>query len=258
MVAAQQRADAMKLLFAPALALLLTVSTAQSVELKVLSGNGQKAAVRELCTQFERATGNKINLHFEVNVDLEKKIEAGESFDVAVLNPPVIDALIKDGKIAAGSSKDIGRSGLGVAVRSGSPKPDIGSVEAFKRTLLAAKSVAFPGKGASGIYFVSLLDRMGIAAEMKSKLRPMQAEDTVEVVARGDADMVVVVATRLVDVTGVDMVGPIPEELQTKIGFAAGLGASAKQPDAAKALIRFLSGPEAAATLKAKGVEPAS
>jgi molybdate transport system substrate-binding protein len=256
MVAAQQRAAAMKLLFAPALALLLTVSTAQSAELKVLSGNGAKAAVRELCTQFERATGNKIDLRFEVNSDLKKKIDTGENFDVAVLNPPVIDALIKDGKIVAGSRADIGRAGLGVAVRAGAPKPDISSVDAFKRTLLAAKAVAYPGKGASGLYFVSLLDRMGIAAEMKSKLRPMKAEDTVEVVARGDADMVVVVATRLVDVPGVDVVGPIPEELQTKIGFAAGLGASAKEPEAAKALIRFLSGPGAAPTLRAKGVEP--
>jgi len=246
----------MKLLFAPALALLAMVSTAQAVELKVLSGNGAKAAVRELCTQFERATANTINLRFEVNSDLKKKIDAGENFDVAVLNPPVIDALIKDGKIVAGSRADIGRAGLGVAVRAGTPKPDISSVDAFKRTLLAAKAVAYPGKGASGLYFVSLLDRMGIKVEMQSRLKPMAAEDTVEVVARGDADMVVVVATRLVDVPGVDVVGPIPEELQTKIGFAAGLGASAKEPEAAKALIRFLSGPGAAPTLRAKGVEP--
>src|ERR1035437_11124062 len=150
MVAAQQRAAALKLVFAPALALLLTVSTAQSAELKVLSGNGAKAAVRELCTQFERATGNKIDLRFEVNADLQTKIEAGENFDVAVLNPPVIDALIKDGKIVAGRRADIGRAGLGVAVRARAPKPDISSVDAFKRTLLAAKAVAYPGKGASG------------------------------------------------------------------------------------------------------------
>ncbi len=248
----------MKLLIAPALALLLSVAAVQAAELKVLSGNGAKAAVRELCTQFEQATGNKINLHFEVNADLKKKIEAGEGFDVAVLNPPVIDALIKDGKLVAGSRADIGRSGLAVAVKSGTPKPDIATVDAFKRTLLAAKAVAFPGKGASGLYFVSLLDRMGIKAEMQSKLKPMAAEDTVEVVARGEADMVVVVATRIPGVPGVDVVGPIPEELQTKIGFAAGLSASAKQPEAAKALIKFLSAPSAAATLKAKGVEPAS
>jgi molybdate transport system substrate-binding protein len=246
----------MKALFALVAALLAASSAAKAADLKVLSGNGAKAAVRELCTQFERATGNKIDLRFEVNADLKKKIEAGESFDVAVLNPPVIDALSKEGKIVPGSRADIGRAGLGVAVRKGAPKPDIGSVDAFKRALLAAKAVAYPGKGASGLYFVSLLDRLGISAEMKPKLRPMQAEDTVEVVARGEADVVVVVATRIVDVAGVDVVGPIPEELQTKIGFAAGLSAAAMEPEAAKALIRFLTAPAAAETLKAKGVEP--
>jgi molybdate transport system substrate-binding protein len=231
-------------------------SAAQAAEIKVLSGNGAKAAVRELCTQFERATGNTINLHFEVNADLQKKIEAGEPFDVAVLNPPVIDVLSKEGKIVAGSRADIGRAGLGVAVRKGTSKPDIGTVDAFKRALLAAKAVAYPGKGASGIYFVSLLDRMGIKSEMQGKLKPMEAEDTVEVVARGEADMVVVVATRISDVPGVEVVGPIPEELQTKIGFAAGLSASTKEPDSARALIRFLTAPAAAATLRAKGVDP--
>ena len=181
--------------------------------------------MRELCTQFERATGNKIDLRFGVNPEVKKKIEAGESFDVVVGNPPIIDALIKDSMVV-GPRTDFGRAGLGVAVRQGAPKPDISSVEAFKRTLLAAKAVAYPGKGASGLYFVSLLDRMGIKAEMQGKLKPMEAEDTVEVVARGEADMVVVVATRIFDVPGVEAVGPIPEELQTKIGFAAGLGAA--------------------------------
>ena len=246
----------MKICLALASGLLVMASLAQAAEIKVLSGNGAKAAVRELCTQFERATGNKINLHFEVNADIQKKIEAGEAFDVAVLNPPVIEALSKETKIVAGSRADIGRAGLGVAVRQGAPKPDISSVDAFRRTLLAAKAVAYPGKGASGLYFVSLLDRMGIKVEMQGKLKPMEAEDTVEVVARGDADLVVVVATRIVDVGGVDMVGPIPEELQTKIGFAAGLSTSAKEPDTAKALIRFLTAPSAAATLRAKGVDP--
>src|SRR5262245_12560093 len=235
--------------------LLVMTSLAQAAEIKVLSGNGAKAAVRELCTQFERATGNKINLHFEVNADIQKKIEAGEAFDVAVLNPPVIDALSKEAKIVAGSRADIGRAGLGVAVRQGALKPDISFVDAFKRTLLAAQAVAYPGKGTSGLYFVSLLDRMGIEA-MQGKLKPMEAEDTVEIVARGDADLVVVVATRIVDVGGVEMVGPIPDELQTKIGFAAGLSTSAKDPDVAKSLIRFLTSPSAGATLRAKGVDP--
>jgi molybdate transport system substrate-binding protein len=246
----------MRILWALVAGLLVSASSAHAVELKVLSGNGAKAAVRELCKQFERATGNTISLHFEVNADLKKKIESGEAFDVAVLNPPVIDALTKEGKLVKGSRVDIGHAGLGVAVRSGAPKPDIATVDAFKRTLLSAKAVAYPGKGASGVYFVSLLDRLGIKAEMQGKLRPMAAEDTVEVVARGEADMVVVVATRISDVAGVDFVGAIPADLQTRIGFAAGLGASAQQPDAAKALIRFLSAPAAAPTLKAKGVDP--
>jgi len=246
----------MRGLFGSIATLLVAASTVHAAELRVLSGNGAKAAVQELCAQFERATGTTIKLHFEVNADLKKKIEAGEAFDVAVLNPPVIDALIKGGRLVAGSRADIGRSGLGLAVRKGAPKPDISSAETFKRTLLAAKAVAYPGKGASGLYFVSLLDRLGIKAEMQDKLKPMAAEDTVEVVARGEADMVVVVATRITGVPGVDLVGPIPEELQTKIGFAAGLSTSAKERAAAQALIRFLTAPAAAATLRTNGVEP--
>ncbi len=246
----------MRFLFAPAMAAaLLLANPAQSAELKVLSGNGSKAAVQELCLQFEHATGHKIDLRFGVNPEVKSKIEAGERFDVVIGNPPIIDALIKDGTVVP-PRVDFGRAGLGVAGRSGAPKPDISSVNAFKQALLASKAVAFPGKGASGIYFVGLLDRMGIKVEMQSKLKPMEAEDTVEVVARGEADMVVVVSTRISDVPGVDRVGPIPEDLQTKIGFAAGLSASTKEPDAAKALIGFLSAPAAAATLKAKGVEP--
>jgi molybdate transport system substrate-binding protein len=233
------------------------VDLARSVELKVLSGNGARAAVQELTAQFERASGHKVALRFEVNAGLQRKIEAGETFDAVVLNPPVLDALIKQGKVVAESRAAIGRAGLGVAVKAGAPKPDIGSVEAFKRALLAANSVAFPGEGASGRYFVSLVERLGISAEMKSRLKPMEAEDTVEVVARGEADMVVVVSSRIHDVPGIDPVGPLPAELQTMIGFAAGVGTSAKEPEAAKALVRFLSAPEAAATLRAKGVEPA-
>jgi molybdate transport system substrate-binding protein len=226
-----------------------------AADIHVMSGGAPKEVLAVLTPQFEKATGHKVDLSFGVNPEVKSKIEAGERFDVVVGNPPIIDALIKDGTVV-GPRVDFGRAGLGVAVKSGAPKPDISSVEAFKRALLASKAVAFPGKGASGIYFVSLLDRMGIKAEMQAKLKPMAAEDTVEVVARGEADMVVVVSTRISDVPGVDRVGPIPAELQTQIGFAAGLSASTKEPDAAKALIRFLSAPAAAPTLRAKGVDP--
>ena len=124
--------------------------------LKVLSGNGPRAAVRELCMQFAHATGNAVDLQFDVNPEVVKRGEAGEAFDVAVGNPSTIEQLIASGKVVAGSRADIGRAGLGVAVRAGAPKPDIASVEAFKRTLLAAKAVAFPAHGASGLYFVGL------------------------------------------------------------------------------------------------------
>jgi len=246
----------MRVMFSAIAALLLFCTTASAAELKVLSGNGPKAAVRTLCAQFERTTGHKVDLHFSVNADVIKKAQNGESFDVVVGNPPTIDRLIKSHKVAAGSRTDFGRAGLGVAVRAGAPKPDISTVEAFKVALLMSKSIAYPGKGASGIYFVSLLDRLDLKQMLQARLKPMAAEDVVEVVARGEADMVVVVSSRIYDVPGVDPIGPIPDALQTKIGFSAGLSASTQQGDAAKALIRFLAAPESKPVLKAKGVEP--
>ncbi len=231
-------------------------STGSTAALKVLSGNGPRAAVRELCSHFARARGSAIDVVFDVNTQVIRRGEAGEAFDVAIGNPPTIEKLIDSGKVVPGSLADFGHSRLGVAVQSGASKPDISSVEAFKQALLAARTVAFPGDGASGRYFVNLVERLGIAAQMQGKLKRMSAEDTVEVVARGDADMVVVVATRIVDVLGVDYLGPVPDELQIKIGFAAGLSTSAKDPNTAKALIQFLLTPDGKAILQAKGVEP--
>ena len=132
---------------------MVAASIGNAVELKVLSGNGARAAVIELGSQFERASGHKLAIRFEVNAQLKRKIEAGETFDLAILNPPVLDELIRQGRIVADTRAHIGSAGLGVAVRAGRAKPDISSVEAFKRTLLEVKSVAFPGEGASGLYF---------------------------------------------------------------------------------------------------------
>lgn len=236
--------------------LVFFAPVAQAVELKVLSGNGSRPAVIALTKQFEQATGHKVTVDFFVNPDVKKKIEAGEYFDVTVLNPPVLDDLIKQGKVAANSRAVIGRIGLGAAIKSGAPKPDISTVEGFKKTMLSINSVAYPGDGASGIYFVSLLDRMGIGAEMKPKLRPMSGEYNVEVVATGTVDMVVVVASRIYGVPGVDMLGLIPKELQTWIGFATGVNPQSKHAEAAKTLAKFLSTPPADAVLKPIGIEP--
>ncbi len=229
----------------------------QATEITVLSGNGARGAVRALTAEFERTSGHKVALHFEVNAALKRKIDAGEYFDAVVLNPPVIDALDASGKIAPGTRADIGRAGLGVGVRSGAPPPDISSVAAFRDALLASRAVAYPGEGASGLYFVTLVERLGIADQMKTKLKPMPAEDTVEVVARGEADMVVVVASRIADVPGVELVGPIPPELQTRIGFATAVGTAARHPGAARSFVEFVSAPARGPLLKRLGVEPA-
>ena len=230
--------------------------SAQAAEIKVLSGNGAKSAVSELGARFERASGHKVTIQFEVNPAVKRRIEAGEAFDVAVLNPPVLDDLIRQGRIAAGTRAVIGRSGIGVAVRAGAPRPDISSAAAFTRTLLNARSVAYPGEGASGKYFVGLVERLGIAAEMKAKMRPMPAEYNVEAVAQGESELVVVVASRISGVPGVELVGLIPQELQTWIGFTAGVSANARAPAAARELVRFFTAPAAAPILRAIGIEP--
>src|SRR5689334_7793028 len=202
------------------LAALLFAGAAQASEIKVLSGNGARAAVAELAEQFERASGHTVRVVFAVNPEVKRRIDAGEAFDVAVLNPPVLDALIKEGRGVRQTRSVIGRAGIGAAVREGAPKPDISTVAAFKRALLAVNSVAYPGEGASGKYFVSVVQRLGIADEMKPRMRPMPAEYNVEVVANGEVDMVVVVASRIAGVQGVQFVGTLPQELQTWIGFA--------------------------------------
>ena len=167
----------------------------------------------------------------------------------------MLDDLIRQGRIVAGTRAVIGRAGIGVAVRAGAPKPDISSVEAFKRTLLGARAVAYPGEGASGRYFAGLVDRLGIGAQMKPRMRPMPAEYNVEAVARGEADLVVVVASRISGVPGVELVGLIPRELQTWIGFAAGVGSSAKQASAARETGSLFTRPAAAPVLRAVGIE---
>jgi len=244
-----------------ATALLLSICgfaalPAQAGEIKVLSGNGGRAAVSELSARFERETGNTVTIDFAVNPTVRKRVEAGEQFDVAVLNPPTLDPLIKEGKIVAESRGVIGRIGLGVGMKEGGPKPDVSTVEGFRKALLGAKAVAYPEEGASGIYFASLVKRLGIENEMKSKLKPMPGEYNVEVVATGEADMVVVVASRMFGVKGVQMVGLIPNELQTWIGFATGVSANARDPELARKLTTYFVAPTSEPFLREMGMQP--
>ncbi len=229
---------------------------AQAAELKVLSGNGARSAIAELCAEFERVTGHKVTVDFAVNPEVQRRIEGGEQFDVAILNPPVLDALIAQGRIVRGTRSVIGRAGIGVAARAGVPPPDISTVAAFTRTLLNARSVAYPGEGASGKYFVTVVDRLGITSQMAPKMRPMPAEYNVEVVGTGEVELVVVVASRIAGVPGVQLVGLIPQELQTWIGFTGGMSAAVREPDAARALLRFLTSPVAVSALEKAGIQP--
>lgn len=227
-----------------------------AAELKILSGNGGRAAVSELSSRFGRETGAKIDVDFAVNPQVRKRVLEGEAFDVAVLNPPVLDELIKAGKIAPETRTVIGRIGIGVGMKQGAPRPDVSTVEGFKKALLSARKVAYPEEGASGVYFANLVKRLGIEQEMKSRLMPMPGEYNVEVVATGEADMVVVVASRMWGVKGVEVVGMLPNELQTWIAFAAGVSSQARDPEAARRLVKYLVAPSSEPFLREIGLEP--
>jgi imidazolonepropionase-like amidohydrolase/ABC-type molybdate transport system substrate-binding protein len=237
-------------------ALRTKFEAAKAPALTLRSGNGPRVAVADIASQFERATGRRVNVAFAVNPDTQRTIEGGERCDVAVLNPENLDTLISKGKVAAATRTVIGRSGIGLGMREGAPRPDISTTAAFTKTLLGAKAVAYPGDGASGRYFVSLVDRLGIMREMKSKLKPMPGEYNVEVVADGGADYVVVVASRITGVKGVQLVGRIPQELQTWIGFTGGVCSASADPEGARALLRSFTTPAAAQALERAGIEP--
>jgi molybdate transport system substrate-binding protein len=228
---------------------------AQAADIKVIAAIPMNQVMKELGPEFERATGHRLRVQYEVSGVFKRKIEAGESFDVAMSISPVIDELVKEGKIAASSRADFAYAAIGLGVRAGAPKPDIRSIEGFKRTLLNAKSVAHSREGATGVYFKSLLERLGIADEMKSKLKPMAGEALVEAVQRGEAEMVVVTIPGIIS-SDAELVGPLPSELQHYVAFAVGTGTAAKELDACNALVKFLTAPAAVPTIRAKGMEP--
>lgn len=225
-------------------------------EIRLISSNGVSAVLSVLGPQFEQASGVRLVIRFDTANVLKDKILAGEAFDLAILTGPVVDELTKAGKIAVGSRADIARSGVGVAIRAGAPRPDISTLEAFKRTMLAAKSIAYTTTGASGLYFASVLERLGIADQVKPKAKLQPGGAVAELVARGEAELAVQQVSELMPVKGTEILGPLPPELQNYTVFSAGIGAAAKQAAAAKALVGFLRAPAALPAIKAKGMEP--
>jgi len=235
--------------------LLAHGGAARAAEITVLSTPTLKSAMEKLGPQFERTSGHKLTLKYGTSAVLKRQVDAGEPFDLAILVPASLDALIKEGKIAADTRTDISRSAVGVAIRAGASKPDTGSVEGFKRTLLAAKSISYSGEGASGKYFTGLLDRLGIAADVKPKLRPLPGGAVVEPVAKGEVDIAVITIANIVGVAGVEVAGLLPPDLQNYTIYTAGVAAGAKNAEAAKALITLLMSPETTPSIEAAGME---
>ena len=231
-----------------------------AAEIKVLTAGAFKQVVLALVPDFERQTGNKVVVDNDTAGALTKRIEGGEAFDLAVLTPAALSSLTSKGKLVAGSQVSLARVGVGVVVKEGAPKPDISSVGAFKRALIAAKSVAYidpAAGGSSGIYVAGLLDKLGLAAEVNTKAKLIAGGAVAEHIANGEAELGIHQISEILPVKGITLVGPLPAEIQNYTIYAAALGANAKEGEAAKALLKALSGPAAANVLKAKGMEPA-
>jgi molybdate transport system substrate-binding protein len=233
---------------------------AAAADIKVLTAGAFKQVVLALVPEFEKQTGHKVTVENDTVGALTKRIEGGEAFDVAVLTPGAVNDLSGKGKFVAGSRTNLARVGIGVVVKDGTPKPDIGSVDAFKKALLAAKSVAYidpAAGGSSGIYVAGLLDRLGIASDVKPKAKLIHGGAVAEHIANGEAELGIHQISEILPVKGITLVGPLPADIQNYTVYSAGLGASAKESDAAKALLKAFSSPAAAEVLKSKGMEPA-
>jgi molybdate transport system substrate-binding protein len=228
-------------------------------EIKMLHAGAITQVVRAVVPEFEKSTGHKVTLHRDTAGALTKLIEGGESFDVGLLTPDAIDKLTGKGKFVPGSRTDIARVGVGVVVRDGAPKPDIGTVEAFKNALLTAKSVAYidpHAGGSSGIYVAGLLEKLGIANEVNAKAKLIHGGAVATHIANGEAELGVHQISEILPVKGIVLVGPLPKEIQNYTTYAAGIGAGASEPEAARALIAAFANPANAAVIRAKGLEP--
>ncbi len=244
-------------LVAAGLAAAICVGGAQAAELKVLCSNGLREVMLELAPEFERASGHKLDLTFGLAAAFKQKIEAGEPFDVVVVTPALLDETIKLGKVSGDNRAIIARAGNGLAIRAGAPRPDIATSAAFKTTLLDAKSIAYAKAGQSGVYFVGLLDRLGIANAVKAKSLPQASGVEVgAAVAHGEAELGVLPVSEILPVKGVELLGPFPADLQGYVVMEAGVAAAAKDKAAAAALVKFLKSPDHSAVIKQKGMEP--
>ena len=223
--------------------------------IKILSGGALRPLMAELVPRFEHAHGMTIDIEFRLTSALKQAIAAGATFDIAVLPRPDLNDLIEQGAIAPGSAADMARSTVGLAIRPGAPKPDIGSVAALRRTLLQARSIAY-SDGPSGAYIAALLVKLGIAEEMAPKTK-RTGEPIAELVARGEAELGMQQIVAILPVRGAELVGPLPAELQNVIIYAAGVSSRAANPAISAGFLAFMRADEAGWFMRATGLEPA-
>lgn len=228
----------------------------RAAELKILAGGSTTGWMNELAAQFERTSGHKLVIHFDSTPNLIKQATSGALFDLAVVPVDVFKDAAARARFAAGPTVDIARVGYGVIVRSGAPKPDIGTSEALKKTLLDAPSIAFVPESAAGAHVLETFDRLGIGEAMKAKTKPQTTPAQIAPgVAKGEAEIGVFLVNVLIG-PGVELVGPFPAELQQELAFTAAVAADSKDAEASKAFIDFLTAPAAKAVIRAKGMNP--
>jgi molybdate transport system substrate-binding protein len=235
----------------------LLASITQAAEIKILSANALKEPLLALIQPFEKVSGHKVTPLWGGTEGIAKQIADGQVVDLVIIAGPNIDRLIASGKLAAGSRTDFAKSGVGIAVRSGLPKPNVSTVEGVKAAVLAAGSVAY-STGPSGFYIVEMLKGMGVSEQIKDKIKqPPSGAQVGELIAKGEADLGFQQVSELMHVKGIDYLGPLPAAIQNVTVYSSGLHAAAPAPDAAKALVAFLTGAEAAPILAKVGLETA-
>jgi molybdate transport system substrate-binding protein len=241
------------------LAFVVCVSSAPTrgvaADLKIFCPRAIWTVLKEVGPQFERDTGHKLDVVTDIAETLAKRIEGGERVDIFVGPPAQMNRLAQGGKIAVDTRVPLARSGIGVQVRAGAPKPDIGSLEAFKSALLNAKSIGYLKTGASGVYLAGVLERLGIAETIKSKVIRPETDTVSQLVAKGEVELGMVVITQIMTSPGVELVGPIPSELQFYVRWSGAVTTNANSPEPAKQLLAFLRSPAVDAVLKAQGME---
>ncbi len=246
----------MRLLFTAGLVALLAATSAEAAEIKVLSTQATEQSYRELAPQFERASGHKVTTIFTGTLDADKRLAAGETYDLLIMSSPSIDEHLKDGKLVAGSRVDLAKSGVAVGVKAGAKKPDISTVDALKKTILAAKSIGY-STGPSGVIIMRLFEKLGVLDQVKPKLKQTVSGEFVgSILAKGAVEIGFQQVSELSQFEGVDYVGPLPAEVQEYTTFSSGVMKGAKEEEPARALVRFLTSKDAAPVYRKRGMEP--